>query len=181
MASTMIPSFSESIYAMPSEGATVVMVPKQSTGGCAIAGIVMFIVVIALVVWLIVIFTRPGDTVPFVAYNANTHVGDQSAKPATTETVHELKSGAKDGIVMFYAAWCQHCTAMRPTFDEFAKERGMGDVYKMDCSETSAELTQLLNLIGVHGFPQVVMFKGGTPKVHKGRRTKDALRSFAEQ
>ena len=174
---TMLPSFSESVFAtVPGDSATVVMVPKQSSGGCAIAGIVMFIVVIALVVWLIVIFTRPSGSGTTVQYIANT-LASKGAKDVSIDDVKKLQQDG-DAIVMFHAEWCGYCKALAPTVDKFAKEY-TGDVHKLDCSNGGDELNELLNSLNVNGFPTILMFSKGSVKEYSGDRSLESLKAFA--
>lgn len=93
---------------------------------------------------------------------------DAAAEPVTK--AHEAQSvdeveGHNSALVMFYATWCQHCTAFKETFDEIAQKlhAKYGDKIKVMKIEQSHTTPEQLNKHKVTGFPQI-MFNKKTPQ-----------------
>ena len=102
--------------------------------------------------------------------------------------VHELtdesfESEAKEQpgwcVVDFYASWCPHCKAFRPTFEEVAAEyAGPLRFFAADveqCEEAAAECS-------IRSIPTVIIFHNGEKvDTHIGGMTRPDLCSWLEE
>ncbi|SJK86644.1 protein disulfide-isomerase A6 [Babesia microti strain RI] len=84
-------------------------------------------------------------------------------------------------FVMFYAPWCGHCKALKPTWDSLASKLGNKvKVAKVDCT-TETNIAQQLK---IQGYPTLILFESGTKNItsgkhYQGQRTLAELESFA--
>tara|TARA_B110000483_G_scaffold229464_1_gene293508 strand:- start:258 stop:653 length:396 start_codon:yes stop_codon:yes gene_type:complete len=76
-------------------------------------------------------------------------------------------------VVMFYAPWCGHCTAMKPEMDKVASQTNSKTcVCKMNCDENENATKKF----GISGFPTTIVFdKGVEKKRMEGRMDCDGV------
>jgi len=96
----------------------------------------------------------------------------------------EQETAGKQVFVKFFAPWCGHCKAMKPSWDtlmeEYADSSTRG-VFDVDCT---GEGKELCDEVGVQGYPTL---KYGDPKdrkaliTYEGGRDLDSLKKFAEE
>lgn len=84
----------------------------------------------------------------------------------------------KKTVVLFYAPWCPHCTKVKPTFDELAKEHS-GDasvtIKSVNCEENkkAAEENE------IESYPTIILFRGNNKvKYESNDRSKAAIERF---
>lgn len=98
------------------------------------------------------IMAKPAGLEPKAAGGASTavHVTD----PAKIFGAND----AKLAIIMFHAAWCGHCKALKPIFEEIAAQHPDVDfkLVEDDVRQKSPEAKQL----DIPGFPAVLAMKG---------------------
>lgn len=98
------------------------------------------------------IMAKPAGLEPKAAGGASTavHVTD----PAKIFGAND----AKLAIIMFHAAWCGHCKALKPIFEEIAMQHPDVDfkLVEDDVRQKSPEAKQL----DIPGFPAVLAMKG---------------------
>jgi thioredoxin len=78
----------------------------------------------------------------------------------TEKTFDELvKQGEGFAVVKFYANWCPHCRAFRPTYEAVASSYGTRPVkfFKMDVDECK----MLASSLAVMSIPTVAVFRNG--------------------
>mmetsp|Transcript_52742 Transcript_52742/g.60618 ORF Transcript_52742/g.60618 Transcript_52742/m.60618 type:complete len:169 (+) Transcript_52742:62-568(+) len=80
-------------------------------------------------------------------------------------------------VVLFFAPWCPHSIAFRPSFEKFATDMvasiGSGDV---DCT-IEKELQQIF---GVMGYPTVFYFNNGNMYEYMGKRKAADLEAWLD-
>ena len=86
----------------------------------------------------------------------------------------ELNIGEKT-VCLFHSKSCGWCKKMMPEWKKFKKAHS-GDlkITEVEASE-DPETVQKHN---INGFPTIVLFENGKKRVHKGERTKNALKQF---
>lgn len=98
----------------------------------------------------------------------------------TDENFHSKVSNSDDEFwfVEFYAPWCGHCKALKPTWIELAGELdGRVMVGAVDCTENQ----QTCSEFGVQGFPTIKFFGSdkSRPESYGGGRDTGSLSAFA--
>jgi protein disulfide-isomerase-like protein len=96
----------------------------------------------------------------------------------TPETWEE-KTAGKTTFIKFYAPWCGHCKAMKPSWDTLMEEYKDSDsilVADVNCIEGGADLCKKH---GVKGFPTVKFGEASNLENYKGGRDLDSLKDFA--
>ncbi|OAA81480.1 Thioredoxin-like fold protein [Akanthomyces lecanii RCEF 1005] len=70
-------------------------------------------------------------------------------------------------FIKFYAPWCSHCQALKPTWEQLAKSmRGKLNIGEVDCVKEK----RLCKDVHVKGFPTILFFKGGERVEYNGLR-----------
>ena len=91
--------------------------------------------------------------------------------------IENFELGKEKGkhCVLFHSKQCGWCKKMMPEWKKFKKAHS-GD---LKISEVEAsEDPDTINSLGIQGYPTIMLFENGKKKVHKGDRTKQALKSF---
>ena len=79
-------------------------------------------------------------------------------------------------VVGFFAHWCGFCKDMLPKWEE-AKTSEAARLAKwctMDCTDQSSPASSLFNELRLRGFPSILLFDGGEPKVFQNRADSNA-------
>jgi len=99
----------------------------------------------------------------------------------TTETFSPFLAEHDMSLIEFYAPWCGHCKALKPHYEEAAKQlAGIVPLAAVDCTTER----ELCNQHGVQGFPTLKIFTKGseTPAEYKGgRQTADIVSYMKKQ
>jgi len=136
--------------------------------GCAIAGWVLALAVVALVVWLIVVLMKQPDgscnlnttNNPPGGDSASAMVGNVSPVAEAT-SLAELKRIAEKNetvLTMVHAPWCVHCKAAKPHFEKGAAAAGKGVKGVLVNGDAAKDV---LAEYGVNGFPTYLLHKHG--------------------
>ena len=104
-----------------------------------------------------------------------------AARPRVTDVTSETFDDfvAHDGaILMAYAPWCGHCTALKPTFAKVAAKDGSSRRWGwVDVTQHGAVGERL----GLRAFPMIYRVRDGEFVEYRGDRTARSLREFAEE
>lgn len=107
-------------------------------------------------------------------------VASSSAMELTSETFASATDG-KTVFLKFFAPWCGHCKAIKPTWDQLIDEFA-GDESKLiadvDCDGTGKSLC---NDIGIQGFPTLKYGDPSDLQDYEGGRDYEELKAFAEE
>lgn len=79
-------------------------------------------------------------------------------------------------LVEFYAPWCGHCKKLAPILDEVSEL--VKDTMKVAKVDATAEKA-LAKEFDVHGFPRLLVHRGGQFSEYRGERTRSGLLNFA--
>ncbi|ROT40549.1 thioredoxin [Sodiomyces alkalinus F11] len=83
----------------------------------------------------------------------------------------------KPWFIKFYAPWCHHCQAMRPNWEQMAKEmKGKLNIGEVNCDAEP----KLCREVGVAAYPSLLFFKGPQRVEYEGLRGLGDFVEFAE-
>ncbi|KAH0472846.1 MAG: hypothetical protein KVP17_002647 [Porospora cf. gigantea B] len=93
------------------------------------------------------------------------------------EHLTQAATGSTTGpwFVMFYAPWCGHCRMMSAEWEKLAS---MAEEFSVARVDATANI-DLARRFEIRGFPTVLFFNKGKLYKYSGRRTAEAMMSFA--
>lgn len=90
-------------------------------------------------------------------------------------------------LVLFFADWCPHCRSFKPDWDKVKSIEGTKTasgknirLVEVDCTETTAKSSALMEKYEVEGFPSVKVLSGSSVEDYDGARTYKELKSYAK-
>lgn len=107
------------------------------------------------------------------------HFGAKTGVANLCEAYFPDSNSDKIWFVKFYAPWCGHCTAMKPTWENLAKDFKNDDTIKIggvDCDNAGNKA--LCGKYGVQGFPSLKTIVNGKAKAYNGARDGPALKQY---
>ncbi len=94
----------------------------------------------------------------------------------------ELEDQIKDGtkLVLFYADWCGHCKKIKPVWEKAAKNVNAKEnrMIKVNCGEGSDKDQEIMKKYKIDGYPTIIKFVNGTPKVYNGDSDADSFKDL---
>jgi protein disulfide-isomerase-like protein len=94
----------------------------------------------------------------------------------------ELDDQIKDGtkLVLFYADWCGHCKNIKPIWEEAAKDVNAKEnrMIKVNCGDGKDKDQEIMKKYKIDGYPTIIKFVNGTPKVYNGDRDADSFKNL---
>lgn len=90
------------------------------------------------------------------------------SEPLTAESFQRLVTMTQDAwFIKFYAPWCPHCQAMRPTWEQVAKTMaGKLRIGEVNCDQER----HLCKDVNARAYPTILLFKGGERVEYQGLR-----------
>ena len=156
------------------------ILPKKYNNKVVIGLAVALAVAIGVAVYL---YMNSGKS---EGYHNDHHVPQQN-QPINPTKIDSSQSG-KPALVLLWAAWCGHSTAMKPTWDKIAhilKSEGAVDVYEFEADKDKNVITAAQAKIpDFGGFPDIRFFPQGfdldKPSLkHQGHRSEEEILAFA--
>ena len=91
----------------------------------------------------------------------------------------------RSAFVLFYAPWCGHCKALKPTWSQFAAQHKDSKellVAEVDCTDSKGG-EAICERYDVEGFPTIKYFDAGEsePEDFEDERGIEALEAFAKE
>ena len=99
--------------------------------------------------------------------------------PLTAEKFQSAITNTHDAwFVKFYAPWCHHCQALKPNWDNMARQmKGKLNVGEVDCDVEK----RLCKDAKVRGYPTMLFFRGGERIEYEGLRGLGDLLDYANK
>lgn len=151
---------------------------SNGSSGCALAGVVLFLVVIALAVWLIVLLAGPSG--------GGGTGGSGGSGVTWCKTKVELFAliGSKQTVMLaVMSSKCGHCARLRPVYEAAAAKLDGVTVVAIDVS--SGDWGDVMRQLGeVEGVPHVVRVEAGDlsrAHVYTGDRSMQSLIDFGSR
>lgn len=137
-------------------------------------------------------YTRGREAKDFIQFMEDPHEGPSAPPPEPEWSdlpshVHHLTDDSFDDfvkehdsvLVMFYAPWCGHCKAMKPSYmdaaEELANKNVRGVLAAVDCTKQKS----LAEKFEIRGFPTVKYFRKGVfSRDYRKSRTKEDIVDF---
>lgn len=80
-------------------------------------------------------------------------------------------------FIKFYAPWCHHCQALKPTWDQLGKAmRGRLNIGEVNCDQEK----RLCKDVHAKAYPTILFFKGGERVEYRGLRGMGDFTQYAE-
>ena len=86
----------------------------------------------------------------------------------------------KLALVEFYSPWCEKCKELTPKWSEAAKQAKELDP-PVPLAKVDAYSGNIADTYDVTGYPQIKLFKDGSPTDYKGARETDAIFAFVKK
>jgi thiol-disulfide isomerase/thioredoxin len=132
-----------------------------------------FIVMIVLVGYGYSMYKQSSTTTVYNANRENSPESDDENKVAQ--------------LMLFHADWCPHCKTAKPEWDKMKDEYDgkMVNGYVVvfidhNCSEESAETTELSNKYNIEGYPTIKLIKDNQVIEYDAKPTKDTMETFLQ-
>jgi thiol-disulfide isomerase/thioredoxin len=88
-------------------------------------------------------------------------------------------------LLFFYVDWCPHCKTAKPAWNDLKAEYENRTIngYKViftdiDCTNETAEVTQLMDQYKIEGYPTIKLLKDGQVIEYDAKPSKDTLEQF---
>jgi thiol-disulfide isomerase/thioredoxin len=88
-------------------------------------------------------------------------------------------------LMLFYADWCPHCKNAKPEWDSLKNEYDQNQIngYTMsfveyDCSEETAEMSEIINKYNIESFPTIKLIKDNEIIEYDAKPTKSTMVQF---
>ena len=117
----------------------------------------------------------------------STALADGGSTALATEAAFDaaVPHATRSAFVLFYAPWCGHCKALKPTWSQFAaKHKDSKEllVAEVDCTDSKGG-EAICERYDVEGFPTIKYFDAGEsePEDFEDERGIEALEAFAKE
>ena len=105
---------------------------------------------------------------------------------ANNEISKTISSEDKEAeLLFFYVDWCPHCKTAKPAWNDLKTEYENRTIngYKViftdiDCTNETAEVTQLMDQYKIEGYPTIKLLKDGQVIEYDAKPSKDTLEQF---
>ena len=105
---------------------------------------------------------------------------------ANNEIVKTNPSEEKNAELLFFSVdWCPHCKTAKPAWNDLKAEYENKTIngYKViftdiDCTNETAEVTQLMDQYKIEGYPTIKLLKEGQVIEYDAKPSKDTLEQF---
>ena len=104
--------------------------------------------------------------------------GEDSSASKRDLTAQEVRD-IQNGVVMFHWTRCGHCTRFMPAFREFSEWTTQNLPNVTVGTIEGTQNPDISKEHGVHGYPTIRIFQGGSATTYKGARSLEALRTAA--
>lgn len=101
------------------------------------------------------------------------------------ELIKDTKDYKNAQIILWYANWCPHCKASKPSWDIIKEKYDNKNVngyllefIEVDCTQETPEVESSMNKYNIEGFPTIKIIKDGTEINFDAKPTEQSLDQF---
>lgn len=121
----------------------------------------------------------------FAYYTYKQYVDTKTSFHANRENIPKDKSNKTATLMLFYVDWCPHCKTAKPEWESLKAEYDGKTINgytvnftEYNCTNESAEITQLMDKYNIEGYPTIKLIKDNQVIEYDAKPTKSTMEQF---
>lgn len=122
----------------------------------------------------------------FAYYTYKQYANTKTSFHANRENIpKDVNSNKTATLMLFYVDWCPHCKTAKPEWDSLKSEYDSKTIngytitfIEYNCTNESAEVSELMDKYNIEGYPTVKLLKDGQIIEYDAKPTKTTMEQF---